>query len=747
MTDKYKYFKIEAAEILEELTKGLLQLEKNPEERELIDRLFRYAHTLKGAASVVRLTVISGVVHKMEDRFSLFRDGKEKPSPESITMMLKVVGVVSEILAALNAGEPENTVDVSGIFAELENEDREKKPKAEEPMPEEEPAKDAGKEKTFKYVAEKHRPTLESQEKSAGYARKRIPLPAKKITVPEEQVEPAINSEDQNIRMQAREMDRLTGLSNEIFINHLRMKDVVKRLRTTMVRFGKNPHRPDEEGHVPENTGYFETLRREIEKVADDLDQDLERATFSSQEMNGMIMSARLVSVESQAFYFEKIVRESTIETGKKAFLSISGRNMLFDRALLDMIKESICHLLRNSVTHGIESPLERESAGKPSGGSIRLKFDKAGDVALITCEDDGRGLDPESIRDSAVKKKLTDSKTAADMTDEEVLYLILESGFSTAGIITELAGRGVGLDVVRNSVSSLGGTLKIESEKGRFTRFSISLPLLVNVIDTFMVKASGHTLLIPLKNVVETRRLSEDEISSETGRDVIFSNENPVSLASLAEVLELGPASAVDKKTRAILVRENLNLAALAVDDFGGKKEIILKGLEGSLRDVEQIRYSTILENGDPAFVLNVSNIFERMKGIRTRPEIPEEKSLTALVVDDSFSTSTLISGILRDEGYNVEVARSGEEALKILPRHNFDIILTDVDMPGINGFELSLEIRKIYKYRETPIVILTSLSSDKDKRRGIEVGANAYIVKSDFDQNVFLETVESLV
>lgn len=730
MADKYKYFKIEAAEILDELTKGLLKLEKTPDDSELVNRLFRYAHTLKGAAAVVRLTVVSKLVHRMEDQLSLFREGKDTPSSENITMLFKFLEAVNAIMEALKEGKAEESADISGIL--------------EAPPPEREVRADTSPDLGHLAIPVKTSEVSETSEIVVGK-----PPSREEITESGHEEQPA---EDHNIRIRTREMDRLTDLSNEILINHLRMKDIVLRLRQSIGRFVKSA--ADLRGPQGfEGPNHHDAFREEFEAATEDLETGLERTRMFSQEMNDLIMAARLMPVKSRAFVFEKIVRDLAVESGKNIKLDIQGRNLLFDRVLLDTISEPVCHLLRNSVDHGMETPDLREKAGKPREGLIELAFAKAGDMARITCLDDGRGMDPDGIRKTAVEKKLVHPGLVGEIPDEEVLYLALLSGFSSAEIVTELSGRGVGLDVLKSCVSGLGGTIRIESEKGRYTCFTISVPFLVNVIDTFMIRVANHNLLIPLKNVVETRRMGTHEIITEAGRNVVIFNDSPVALIEAGGILGIdsgkdgGPFSGDMFKT--ILIRDNLNMVALAVDDFGGKMEILLKQIEGPLKNNKMLRAATILENGDPAFVLNVGEIFERIKetDLGMTHSFSEEKQVAVLVVDDSFSTSTLISGILMDEGYNVQVARSGEEALKLLPTGEFDLILTDIDMPGISGFELSAKIRKNKRYAETPIVILTSLSSDEDKRRGIEVGANAYIVKGKFDQSTFLETVESLI
>jgi len=749
MEDELKYFKIEAEELLENMTKDVLDLEKSYDNPDLIKRLFRYAHTLKGAASVVKLPVFSSLFHLVEDLLSGFQQNQSIHA-EDITLLLDTIAIAGEIVDALKMKQSEKSVDISHIFNRLTH-----------------------------YVNNMNKPATQSAEFSSSYVQPVEKLSpdtchAPKNTLIEDQ-KPSINSkkineqtlsdhtqtdnktttnssdhftneteqkknEPVNVRIKSQDLDRLTDLSNELLINYARMKDIMEKIRHSFLN-KKNLF------ETPGNQT-FKECEIELEK----LENGLERGKLFSKEMSDIIMTARLISIKDRQFYFQKIVRDLSLTTRKPVELIVKGEELLIDRDLFEKIQEPIYHLIRNSMIHGIETPSVRVQQKKNETGSIQLIFEKKGDFLHIQCHDDGCGLDPNKIRNIAKQKGIFTQNIIDEMSDKEALSLIFASGFSTADNITELAGRGVGMDIIKSTITSFGGFLNISSSVNQFTCISMTIPGSVNLIDTFMIKVSNHQLLFPLKNVVETRIIEEKDISYEAGVKVILYQKNPVPLIHLGKVLGLSEnENQFFSKLNVMIIKDNDNVVAFIIDEFGGKRESIVKPLEGALKSIRHLRSSTILENGLPAFVVNVGHIIEQIKGSDHNEmsldidSAAETKKI--LLIDDSLTTRTLLFGILESAGYDVKTASSGKEALLMIHEQGYDLILTDVEMPGMSGFELSKKIRKRPDYKDVPIIILTSLSNDSDKRKGIEVGANAYIVKSSFDKTLFLNTVDSLI
>jgi len=715
MEDELKYFKIEAVEILENMTKDLLALENETSNFDLINNLFRYAHTLKGAASVFNLRTTTSLFHLMEDMLSMIRKTKCIHS-DDITLLLEAVSISEDIIDAMKQGKSENDIDTLEIFQKLsahvkKQENQHKKPKTE-----------VIKEKPVK--AEHHVELTNSHS---------VQLKSEDMEPSNKQPTQSLNTKVDavNVRIEAQDIDRLTNLSNELLINNARMKDILSEIKR----------------YPCTNKNSDNLCEIEIEK----LENSMERGHIFLKEISDIIMTARLIAIGNRKFFFEKIVRDLSVKINKKVKFSLTGEDMLIDRDLFENLREPIYHILRNSLIHGIETSNQRKQKNKNEIGSIMLVFEKRGDLLYIQCIDDGRGLDPQKIKTTAKEKDIYNHAIIDEMTDQEALSLIFAPGFSTAENITEFAGRGVGMDIIKNTITNLGGFIQLESKVDQFTNISITLPGSVNLIDTFMVRVSNHNILLPLKNVAETRIVSHDEISFEAGTKVIMFNNLPVPLIYLSNLLEIENQTSEEKMLKVIIIRDQHNFAALIIDAFFGKKESIVKPLEGTLNKIKHLRSSTILENGLPAFVINIAHVFEQIRSISRKIIINnrpiQDQAVNILVVDDSLTTRTLISNILNEKGYSVKSARSGKEAIELISMNAFQLIVTDIEMPEMDGFELSQRVRSMDAYENTPIIIVSSLSDDNIKRKGIAVGANAYIVKNNFDKHYFLNTVESLI
>ncbi len=711
MADRYKYFIIEAGEILAELTAGLLALEKRSSDRELVKKLLRFLHSLKGAAGVVRLSGMARLSHAMEERLIRCRERNRPVRTEDITILLDATTLLEKKLEAVRTSVPEDRVDSSEILAALEAEAQE------------EPS--TGGQESETEEANTDRPVEEeTSARSERSARKNHTeqLGGRK-------------GEETVMRVKTADLNRMTTLSNEILINTAWLKSAIEP-------FGKVVRRL-------KWTDSNSRLGEELERSVDNLERKIVSSVALSREMAETIKTTHLVPVRNLCLLFEKAVRDLALETGKSVRFDVEGSEERLSRFLLDRVREPLFHILRNSVVHGIESAQERKLSGKESVGTIRLRFGKETGLVRIVCHDDGRGMDAEELRKAAVERNVVTAEAAAAMSDEDVLYLTLAPGFSSVGKVSELAGRGVGLDVVKESVSSLGGSIAIESKKGSFSRLTLRLPLTTDVLSVFSIRISGRDYLIPFKNVIGTRQIVEEDILWEAGRRMIAHEGTPIPLIELADILRIPPSARSTGRANVVLVGGGLGTVGLIVDSLSGRIEIMPKALRGELANLMGVGSSAILSNGDPAFVLDVDEIIERTKTVGKAETETAEKTAKPpiMVVDDSQTTRLLIDGILKSEGYETVLAQSGEEALEILGERSFGLFVTDIQMPGIDGFELTERLRGIGRYEEVPIVILSSMGSDEDKRRGIAVGADAYFVKSQFAEEEFLSTVESLL
>jgi len=471
--------------------------------------------------------------------------------------------------------------------------------------------------------------------------------------------------------------------------------------------------------------------------------------------MQNQALGLRMLPVSTLFDEFPRLVRDLARAMGKEIEFQVTGGETELDKRMLEQLKGALIHILRNACDHGIEPPEDREKLSKPRQGQISLHAYPRGSNVIIEVSDDGAGMNTDRIREVALSRGLVDEKTAAEMSDNEVLYLTLRPGFTTSQIITDLSGRGVGLDVVKTNIELLRGDLHILSERGAGTRIILTLPLTVAIINSLLVLVGDEVYALPLNFVEETVRLQTSHLQTERGREVINLRGQVIPIAHLADLLgrdgrpsRKAPARR-DFRHLVVLKFRHQNLA-LEVDQFIRDQEIIVKTLGPHLKSVRFISGATLLRRGEPALILNVFDIFAAAESWRQTPgprAVEEERIPRVLVVDDSITTRIVEKNILERAGYEVDLAVDGQEALDKVKAKDYDLFVVDIEMPGIDGFELTERLKADERTRDRPVVFVTSRATDEDKRRGMAVGAQAYIVKGAFDQTVLLETIKTLI
>ena len=452
---------------------------------------------------------------------------------------------------------------------------------------------------------------------------------------------------------------------------------------------------------------------------------------------------------------FSKVVRDLARELGKEADLVFSGTGLEVDRRILAELKEPLLHIMRNVMDHGIEGAPERTRLGKPARGRIviDLKLQDA-NRAELTVSDDGRGIDPALVKATAVRLDILTPEAAGRMGDAEALQLVFESGFSTSTMITALSGRGVGLAIVRESLERLGGYVAVDSRPGRGTQFRLMLPLSFALIRGLQVEAGGRACMLPAANVERSARLPRGEIRSVEGRETVLLGGEVFSLVSLAGVLGLDERGEAGSETsqQVVVLRAADKRIAFAVDQVVGVQEVLVKPLGSQLSRVRNVAGATVLGNGCVVPVLNINDLLRSALLGPARGARPEAapraraKRLSVLVAEDSITSRTLLKNILESSGFQVTTAIDGSDALTQLKTGSFDIVVSDVEMPRLDGFGLTAAIRGDSRWAGLPVILVTGLESRSDRERGIDVGANAYVVKSSFDQSSLIEVIQKL-
>jgi len=499
-------------------------------------------------------------------------------------------------------------------------------------------------------------------------------------------------------------------------------------------------------------------LGHDLERLTAVLDQDGRRLAYLDQvarQLDAEVRRVRMLPFAEACQGLERAVRDLAQAGGKQVELVVEGGRVELDRSVLEGLKDPLNHLVRNAVDHGIEPPERRRAAGKLPAGRVTVAAELRGSQVEVVVADDGAGLDLDAVRAVARQRGLADLPDGRDLA-----HLIFLPGFSTAPIITDVSGRGVGLDVVKQRVEQLHGTIELSSETGRGTRFTLAVPLTLTTIRAVLVVAGGQAFAFPTTNVRKLILVDLDDVRRAGGREVLVTEGEgaPLLVAALAEALGLAVPKLVGApapgRRPALVVAAGERRMAFVVDELMTEQEVMVKGLGARIRRVRNVSGGTILPSGRVALVLNVAQLVRsalgRAPGATLAPAAPAAVPAAAkrlLVVDDSITTRTLEKSLLEAAGYQVATAVDGADAWRLLQEQGADLVLSDVEMPGMDGLELTEAIRASPRFADLPVVLLTARASAHDKARGVAVGADAYLVKDEFDQKAMLETVAQLL
>ncbi len=466
-------------------------------------------------------------------------------------------------------------------------------------------------------------------------------------------------------------------------------------------------------------------------------------------DLQDEVRRIRMLPIATVFQTLPRMVRDLSRELGKEVELEITGGENEMDRSVIEQIGGPLVHLLRNCVDHGLETPDVREAAGKPRKGSLLLSASQRGGSILIEMSDDGAGIDAAKVKASAVKKGVITAEAAATMTEREAIWLIFRSGVSTRGAVTEISGRGVGMDAVREIVERLNGIIDIETQVGKGTRFLITLPLTVATTLSLMVRTGGLVFALPVANVIRVIRVKPEQIGSASGRAVLHVDGRHLALVSLADTLGLKSETAVSSSYLAIIVGFVEERMAFIVDSVLSTQEVMSKNLPKPLFKVPYIGGATILGTGEVVIILNAADLTRGTQAVGFAAPVADtaKKAPSVLVVDDSITVRTMEKTIIEGAGYNVSLANDGVDAWELMQKAHFDIVITDVNMPRMDGFELTRKVRTDARLKDTPVVLVTSLASPEDREKGITAGADAHIIKSMFEQEKLLDTIRSLI
>jgi two-component system chemotaxis sensor kinase CheA len=736
-----KTFLGEAEEHVQTLNRNLLDLEKQAtaaERAKIFKTLFRTAHSLKGASHAVKLPVLETACHKLEELFAAASDGRRSIDSELFRMLFAVVDAIQDVVRRLRAQKDLDDLPLTALLRHLDAVIAGNGAAADMPVP----------------------------ELPVPMAAGEVPLPFDRLVrVPAEKFDALLAHSGQLIVAQrgaAARSEDATGLLEAV----KRWRSDWRTVERTVERWIDNgaavsSSAPQQVTDHPaalsprvaaafrrtaDNIQHFE---QELQRLASGLAGDrrnLERATGA---LDWEIRQARLLPFTEACAGLERAVRDLGKSSGKLVDLTIEGADIELDRSVLEGLKDPLLHLVRNSMDHGIETAALRHARNKPNRGRIRVSAALRGALVEVTVADDGGGLDLVAIRDRASQSNLPTPDDESGLAH----YIFLPS-FSTAPVVTEISGRGVGLDAVKTQVEAMRGTVDVAFQAGQGTRFTLTVPLTLTTIRVLLARMQGQIFAFDNAAVERLMRIGPGDLRSVDGRDVLALGGAPTPVVSLANLLELPSQDTAhpDDRFPMLLLSVGGQRIGVLVDELLAEQEVMIRALGPRLAGLRAVSGGLVLSNGGVALILNPVELIRRATNQAparsVMPVAPQVVSRGRLIVaDDSVTTRTLEKSILEAAGYEVLVASDGAEAWRLLQEKGADLVVSDVEMPRMDGFDLTEAIRNSQRFRHLPVILVTGAESEAHRTRGLEVGANAYLLKSAFDQTTLLETIRQML
>ena len=706
-----------------------------------LDEMFRRAHSLKGASRAVDLRGLEGLAHRMESLLARVRGGELPFSPSIAQVLNQSMDAGDDLMAALARGDA--VPDLSGVLAEI---DRALELDATPPAP----------------------PTESEFAPAQVSAAPAATLPYPAPPVPEGS-HPVLGADGsvEMVRIPVQVLDHLLRVAGMLHVEVLHREQLRQEAEELEAQFQslemqwKRQRQLTEVGRRAEADQLEEQLQREIAgfvRRQRDASRAIRRADWQLRQLDEQLQDevriARLVPAESVLGGFRQMTREIARDVGKEITFQVTGFDVQADRSVLQELKDPVMHLLRNAIDHGLEATEERTRLGKSRAGRLSLSLEASGGRLHLGVQDDGRGIDLEQVRATALRGGRITPDEADAMSPEEIGRLIFEPGFSTARFVTDLSGRGIGLSVVHETVSQLGGDIRVLPAVPQGTRIQLSVPLTISTLPLLVVRTDGQAFGLPSSCLSRLLQVPLHEIGSLEGQPTITVSGEQIPLASLAHLLGLCGAdlhAEAELLPVAVLSVGGLRVG-LVVDHFEDHTEAVLHDLGAPFAGLSHLSGGFLGEQGEIVLALNPSALVERFRRREgsaplriMQPEhvVPE----SILVVDDSITTRTLEKSVLEAQGYRVRVAVDGMEALSMLKQEQPDLVIADVEMPRLDGFGLLEAIRKDPELRSLPVVMVTSLDKREHRQKGMDLGADAYMVKQHFDQSALLETIRRLL
>jgi two-component system chemotaxis sensor kinase CheA len=751
-------FLVEAFELIEQLDQNLVELEAHPDDLELLNAIFRVAHTIKGSSSFLNFDVLTHLTHHMEDVLNKARHGELKLEHHVMDVVLESIDMMKTLLHAIRDHGNDTSIglDITDICARLDfissggasepnasiapvkhveevqratieddnqdyskfsddeveeeierllkmrkDEDQKRRQSAPVPPPVKISIASLGDDEE----AQDESPKTSTPSRKATTAESANNTPAKKE---------AASAMEQTIRVEVKRLDHLMNLIGELVLGKNRLLKIYDDVEE----------------------------RYEGEKFLEELNQVVSSISLVTTDLQIAVMKTRMLPIAKVFNKFPRMVRDLSRELGKQIELEISGEETELDKSIVEEIGDPLVHIIRNSCDHGIEDMQSRRAKGKSETGLIQLKAYNEGNHIVIEITDDGNGLDADVLRSKAIEKGMISEREADAMTDKEAYALIFKPSLSTAKVVTNVSGRGVGMDVVKTNIEKLNGIIDVDSELERGTVIKLKIPLTLAIIQALLVGAQEEYYAIPLASVLETVRIPLDEIYTIEGKNVLRLRDEVLSLVRLSDIFGVKQVYEGGEHTYVVVIGLAESKLGVVVDTLVGQEEIVIKSLGDYLQGIDGIAGATIRGDGRVTLIVDVAALMNLAKGITVDIRAVAETTVkvksspsdyVVLAVDDSAMDRNIMKKSMEPIGVKVIEASNGQEALNMLKsaEYTIDAVLIDIEMPRMDGYTLAGEIRKYSKYKNLPLIAVTSRTSKSDRLRGVESGMSEYITK----------------
>ncbi|MDZ8139466.1 MAG: hybrid sensor histidine kinase/response regulator [Nostoc sp. DedQUE04] len=723
------------------LNDRLLALETKPDPQEELAALMRAAHCIKGAARIVQIDPAVNLAHVMEDCFVAAQEGKVTLTADRIDVLLQGVDMLLRIAETFTANPNLQMLENIGIQS------------------------------LVRAIANILTPEATSTEIHPLVTTAQLEDNQQTILISPSPLEELGITQNRAVRMSTENLNRLMGLAGESLVEAnllepfanslLKLRSNQGELSNLLEKLQELLGKYHLDRQIKETLSATHQKANECYQMMSDRQNELEQ--FSQRSANlahrlyQEVIATRMCSFADGGQGFPRMVRDLARQLSKRVKLEIVGKSTLVDRDILERLEAPLTHILRNAIDHGIELPQERLAAGKPEEGIIRIEVTHRAGMLFITVADDGRGIDIEFLRQAVISKQLTNPEMAAQLTEVELMEFLFLPGFSTTQTVTEISGRGVGLDIAHSTVREVGGTLRAVSVLGRGMTFHLQLPLTLSVIRTLLVEIAGEPYAFGLTRIEEVLILSKSKIAVSENRPFFVINNQPVELILASQVLELASPAVNMESLSVIVISDRLNRYGLVVDRFLGECNLVVRPLDPRLGKVPNISAAALMDDGSPVLIVDVEDLVRSIAKVFSSGQLSQvnqsaHQAVTktykrVLVVDDSITVREMERKLLENNGYKAEVAVNGIDGWNAIRSGDYDLVVTDIDMPRMNGFELTSQIKTHAKLKQIPVIIVSYKDREEDRLQGLEAGADYYLTKSSFHDDTLLKAVIDLI